>query len=79
MEKIIKSLESYKDVEPTEDNILKMVDEVAPNPFKKASKKDIKKELKRNIVRKMPKMTERQIQEINEQSKINQSKAAGLI
>ena len=79
MQKIADSISEWKDVDPTEENILAMVDAIAPNPFKKATKKELKKVAQREAVRRMPKMTERQIQEINEQSKMNQAKAAGLI
>lgn len=71
MEKIAKSIDSYKDVEPTEENIINMVDTLCPNPIKKASKKAIKKakkrEKRREMIAAMPEMTSVELQEADEE------------
>ena len=71
MEKIVRVIEDWKDVEPTEENILKMVDTLCPNPFKKMSKKDIKKANKRDSFKRMvdyiPSKTDVELQNADEE------------
>lgn len=71
MEKIINSIKEWEDVEPTDENIISMVDTICPNPMKKMSKKDIKKAKKRNnmskMISSMPTMTEVDIQNADEE------------